>query len=165
LTTHALVSNPGTKSRTVGMSDNASERVIVKAYEQSRARGFRGQRVKRRRAGLADVLQLVGQLRLARIKAITTVSHCSVSFTSTTQLKVYPMTYDGTKWQLASTPINTVTLPAAVSFPSALVGTRIEFNSRGMVANSSALTQINLNDTFGQTRSVQAWPSGQVYAL
>ena len=110
-------------------------------------------------------LQVVGQLRLARMKAITTVSHCSVSFTSATQLKVYPMTYNGTTWQLASTPINTVNLPSAVSFPTALIGTRIEFNSRGMVANSATVTQIDLNDTFNQTRSLQTWPSGQVNAL
>jgi prepilin-type N-terminal cleavage/methylation domain-containing protein len=109
--------------------------------------------------------QLTAQLRLARIKAITTVSHCSVSFTSTTQFKVYPMTYNGTVWQLATTPSNTVTLPSVVSFPSALVGTRIEFNSRGMVAGTTTVTQINLTDAFGATRTVQAWPSGQVYAL
>lgn len=110
-------------------------------------------------------LQVVGQLRMARMKAITTVSHFSVSFTSATQLKVYPMTYNGTVWQLASTPISTVTLPSAVTFPAAVVGTRIEFNSRGMVANSSAVTQVDLKDTFNQTRSLQAWPSGQVNAL
>jgi prepilin-type N-terminal cleavage/methylation domain-containing protein len=109
--------------------------------------------------------QLVGQLRLARMKAITTVSHCAVSFTSTNQFKVYPMTYNGTTWQLATTPINTVTLPSAVSFPSAVVGTKIEFNSRGMVVGSTAVTQVNLTDSFGQTRSLQAWPSGQVNAL
>ena len=110
-------------------------------------------------------LQLVAQMRLARVKAITTVSHYSVSFTSTTQFNIYPMTYNGTTWQLATTPSNTVTLPTMVTFPSTVVGTRIEFNSRGMIANSSTLTQVTLNDVFGQTRTVQAWPSGQVYAL
>jgi len=110
-------------------------------------------------------VQVVGQLRLARMKAITTVSHYSVSFTSASQLNVYPMTYNGTTWQLGTTPINTITLPAAVTFASATVGTRIEFNSRGMIANSSAVVQLNLNDTFNQTRSVQAWPSGQVNAV
>ena len=110
-------------------------------------------------------LQVVGQLRLARMKAITSVSHYSVSFTSASQFKVYPMTYNGTIWQLAATPINTVTLPSAVSFPSALVGTGIEFNSRGMMVSPTAVTQIDLTDSFGQTRSLQAWPSGQVNAL
>ncbi len=109
--------------------------------------------------------QVVAQLRLARVAAITSVSHYSVSFTSATQFNVYPMTYNGTTWQLASTPTNTVTLPSPATFAAAAVGTRIEFNSRGMVVSSSAVTQVDLTDTFSQTRSLQAWPSGQVYAL
>jgi len=109
--------------------------------------------------------QVVAQLRVARMKAITSVSHVSVSFSSTTQFKVYPMTYNGTTWTLASSPTNTVTLPSVVTFPSSAVGTRIEFNSRGMMVGSTSVTQVNLNDSYGQTRSLQAWPSGQVNAL
>ena len=109
--------------------------------------------------------QLIAQLRLARMKAITSVAHCSVSFASTTQFKVFPMTYNGTTWQLATTPTNTVTLPPSTSFPTSLVGTRIEFNSRGTLVSSTTVTQVNLTDGFGQSKSLQVWPSGQVNAL
>jgi len=113
----------------------------------------------------AAQLQVIAQLRLARMSAITSVSHYSISFASTTQFQVYPMTYNGTIWQLASTPTNTVTLPTGVTFPSALVGTRLEFNSRGTFVTSNAVSQVNLTDVFGQTKSLQVWPSGQVNAL
>jgi prepilin-type N-terminal cleavage/methylation domain-containing protein len=110
-------------------------------------------------------VQLIAQLRLARMKAITSVSHCSISFASSTQFKVFPMTYNGTTWQLATTPTNTVNLPSSTSFPTSVVGTRIEFNSRGILVSSTTVTQVNLTDTFGQTKSLQVWPSGQVNAL
>jgi len=110
-------------------------------------------------------LQVIAQLRLARMKAITSVSHYAISFTSTTQFKVYPMTLSGTTWTLGTTPTNTVTLPSTTTLPTALVGTRLEFNSRGMFVTSTSVTQVNITDSFGQTRSLQVWPSGQINAI
>jgi prepilin-type N-terminal cleavage/methylation domain-containing protein len=108
---------------------------------------------------------LIGRLRVARMKAITSVSHYSVSVTAANQFKVYGMTFDGTRWNLNSTPAYTVSLPNQVTFATTSVGTRIEFNSRGLLVTPTSLTQLDLKDAFGQTRSVQTWPSGQVNAL
>jgi prepilin-type N-terminal cleavage/methylation domain-containing protein len=113
----------------------------------------------------AAQLQVMSQLRIARTKAITSVSHYSVQFSSSTQLTVYPMTYNGTAWQLATSPISTVTLPSSVTFATGVAGTGVEFNSRGMVVGTSGVLQLNLQDTFSVTKSLQVWPSGQINAL
>ena len=83
----------------------------------------------------------------------------------TTTPEYYPMTLNGTTWQLASSPTNTVTLPGSAKFSSSLVGTRLEFNSRGMFITSTSVAQVSLSDSYGQTKSLQVWPSGQVNAL
>lgn len=119
-----------------------------------------------RRLGLFDAQrQVMAQLRVARTNAIASTSHYSVRFVSSTQFRVFPMTSNGTSWQLASKPSNVVTLPSGVFFPSTVVGTTIEFNSRGMVPALTAVRLIQLRDASNQTMSLQVWPSGQVNEL
>ena len=109
--------------------------------------------------------QVIAQLRLARSSAISQDTHYSVSITSTTQLKVFPMTLNGTVWQASSTPSVKLTLPSVTSFSTTVVGKTFEFNSRGVVLGASAVQQVDLKDTYNATKSLQVWPSGQVNEL
>lgn len=108
---------------------------------------------------------VVANLRLARANAVTKSIHYQVSFTaSTAKLSgmVQP-TPPSTTWTVDSTKVQTNALPNStqVSTPSVVV----EFNTRGMVANSSTMTLISLTDSFGHTKSLQVWPSGQIHEM
>ena len=129
-----------------------------------------------RRMRITAAQQLVASnLRLARAKAITKSVHYRVDFTNANQLQVAPMVQDGTGvWSIDSTKTQTVALPANTHFATgsqcvspcqAIVGTNIEFNSRGISTNLTALEQITLIDDFGVYRALQAWPSGQINEL
>ena len=118
---------------------------------------------------------LAADLRLARANAITKSVHYRINFFAAGQIKLEPMTQqaDGT-WLVDSGNSKTLALPKntqiatgsqCVSPCTPVVGTNIEFNSRGIPVNLSALAQITLIDDFGKSKALQAWPSGQVNEL
>jgi prepilin-type N-terminal cleavage/methylation domain-containing protein len=110
---------------------------------------------------------VVANLRLARANAITKSIHYQVSFAtdpgSVKLSRMLPPTPPATTWTVDTTKVQTSALPKSTqtSTPSVVV----EFNTRGMVANSSTMTLITLTDSFGHTKSLQVWPSGQVHEL
>jgi prepilin-type N-terminal cleavage/methylation domain-containing protein len=110
-------------------------------------------------------LQVIAQLRLARMSAISQDTHYSVTLTTANEIKVFAMTYDGTTWQAKSTPAKTITLPSATSFKTSSAGSTFEFNSRGITIGLNAVKQIDLTDVFNATKSLQVWPSGQINEL
>ena len=110
---------------------------------------------------------VVANLRLARANAITKSIHYQVSFTTDKgSVKLSGMvqpTPPATTWTVDTTKVQTTVLPksAQVSTSSVVV----EFNTRGMVVNSSAVTLISLTDSVGNTKSLQVWPSGQIHEM
>jgi len=108
---------------------------------------------------------VVANLRLARANAITKSIHYQVSFT-TGSAKLSGMvqpTPPATAWTVDTTKVQTTTLPNSTSVSTSSVV--VEFNTRGMVANSSTMTLISLTDSAGHTKSLQVWPSGQIHEM
>jgi prepilin-type N-terminal cleavage/methylation domain-containing protein len=106
---------------------------------------------------------VIAKLRMARASAITKSLHYKVEFPDTTHLRSERMTQDvNGVWQIDSASIQTVPLPSLASFATSVVGTTVEFNSRGTVVNLATPLQITLTDTYNSSIVVQAWPSGQV---
>ena len=123
------------------------------------------------RAGSMNIVTarkvVLANLRAARANAITKSIHYQVSFSADKgSVKLSGMqapTPPATNWAVDTTKVQSSTLPKTtqVSTPSVV----IEFNTRGMVVNSSAVTLISLTDSFGQTKSLQVWPSGQIHEM
>ncbi|MBI4515895.1 MAG: prepilin-type N-terminal cleavage/methylation domain-containing protein [Deltaproteobacteria bacterium] len=114
---------------------------------------------------------LIANLRQARFNAISKSIHFQVSFPQNDHVVVSRMKENpagsGT-WEVDTTEptnVQTTSLPAGTTVKSAAVGTTIEFNSRGIVLNMNTAKQVDVQDTFGVTRSLQVWPSGQVNEL
>lgn len=110
----------------------------------------------------------IASLRLARTNAISKSVHFQVAFPDSNHLRVSRMVEspEGSgNWQVDTSSVQASALPAPTSFASAIVGTSIEFNSRGYVVNLNAPLRVDAQDTFGATKSLQVWPSGQIYEL
>lgn len=107
----------------------------------------------------------IASLRLARTNAVTKSVHYQVSFPNATQMRVSRMVENpagsGT-WQIDDTTTQTISIPTPAQFKSSAFGKSVEFNSRGFAVNLNNSLQIDAQDTFGVTKSIQIWPSGQV---
>jgi len=128
---------------------------------------------------LAAQRLLIANLRVARANAITRSVHFQVALQSASQIKVSQMQETPTgsgNWQVGTTNVQTITLPSVTSIKSTEVGTTVEFGTRGWACFATSSTtctvgtvtspvQIDAQDTFGQTKSLQVWSSGQVNAL
>jgi prepilin-type N-terminal cleavage/methylation domain-containing protein len=118
---------------------------------------------------------VIANLRLARAKAITKSVHFRIDFANASQVRIAQMVQDGAGvWSVDDTKTKTIALPASTRFASgtqctspcqAIIGTNIEFNSRGISTNLAAVEQITLIDDFGKAKALQAWPSGQINEL
>jgi len=130
-----------------------------------------------RRMRVIAAQQLVAaNLRLARARAITKSVHYRVDFTTASQMAMTPMVQnalDGT-WAPDTSNSQAVALPGNTQFAAGsqciapctpVIGTSIEFNSRGVAVNLAAKAQITLLDDFGKSKALEAWPSGQIDEL
>jgi prepilin-type N-terminal cleavage/methylation domain-containing protein len=107
-------------------------------------------------------LELVGNLRVARMLAISHDSHYRV-VPSTSSYQIQRLTFDsGTNsWINAGTDVRTVPLTSPVIFSGATPS--IEFDSRGLMVQPTATATLNLQDTAVQNaRQVQIRLSGQI---
>ena len=122
-----------------------------------------------RRLGILNAQRiLIANLRTARSNAISKSMHYQVTFSTQSQLQVAAMdeTPAGSGvWQADTTKAQSIKLPTGTSVDSSLVGTSVEFNSRGIAVNVAATLQVNAHDTYGQMKSLQVWPSGQINEL
>lgn len=123
-----------------------------------------GYRAERLQLGAAQRL-VIAQLRLARTNAITKGVHFRISFPQPTQLYVERMQLVTGVWRVDTGNVQTITLPQVTRVSPSVVGTSVEFNTRGFAVNLTQPQQIDLTDTFGATKSLQAWPSGQINEL
>ena len=105
---------------------------------------------------------VMGTLRGARANAISKSVHFAVNFAASDHLLVQRMVYDGSAWQVDPANVRTVAIPSPAYLASTAVGTRVEFDSRGVAVNLSVPQPIELRDSFGVSKSVQAWPSGEI---
>jgi len=110
----------------------------------------------------------IASLRLARSNAISKSVHFQVAFPDATHIRVARMVEtpaDSGNWYVDTSSVQTTALPVPTSFASTLIGTAIEFNSRGYIVDLKSPVRIDTQDTFGTTKSLQVWPSGQIYDL
>lgn len=110
--------------------------------------------------GLAARRMILANLRLARTNAITKAVHYQVSFPDASHVSLSAMTLNAGNWVVDNTKVQTSPLPKGTQ--QSVLSTKVEFNTRGMVANSGTMTQINVTDSFNKTKSLQVWPSGQI---
>jgi prepilin-type N-terminal cleavage/methylation domain-containing protein len=109
--------------------------------------------------------QLLADLRSTRADALTKGVHFRFDITGASTYLEYRMQFVGGAWVLNGPPIKNRALPAGVQFTSA-IGSHFEFNTRGLMLNPGAATQITLTETATtHTRYVTVWPSGQVMPL
>jgi len=108
---------------------------------------------------------VIAKLRVARANAVTKGVHYRVELTTATQLSVQAMKLVSGVWVVDTQNVQAVPLPVPTQLASAVVGTNVEFNTRGFAVNLTQPQQISVTDTFGVTKSLQAWPSGQVNEL
>ncbi len=122
-----------------------------------------------RRLQIVTAQRLVlATLRTARADAITKSQHFAVSFAAANQLQLAPMVQNppgsGT-WQMDTANMQTIQLPSATQVAATVLGVTVEFTARGTARNLTGPLQIDAQDTYGVTKSLQVWPSGQVNEL
>ena len=111
---------------------------------------------------------VIANLRLARASAITKSTHFQVSFLDLNRVQLARMQQvpaGSGNWQVDTSNTQVINLPSGTQVASGLIGTTIEFNSRGFAVNLSTPMRIDTQDIYGVTKSLQVWPSGQVDEL
>jgi len=106
--------------------------------------------------------QLVAALRDARGLAVSHNLHFAVEVTGADQIVVQRLRQVGTAWESDGAPLRTLRLQSPSSVAPGMVGVRVEFNGRGAAVNLATPQRIDLRDTFGATKSLQIWPSGEI---
>jgi prepilin-type N-terminal cleavage/methylation domain-containing protein len=109
--------------------------------------------------------QLLADLRSTRADALTKGVHFRFDITGPGTYLEYRMQQIGGIWVINGPPVKSRALPGTIHFTTA-VGSHFEFNTRGLMLNPGAATQIILTETTtSHTRPVTVWPSGQVMPL
>lgn len=111
----------------------------------------------------ASVVELVGDLRLARTWAQSRGAHYHVVIESPTQYAIQRLRVDGGGlWQPDASDRRTKTLPSSVRFATG-DGTAVEFDTRGTPVALGAVLRISFEErATGAVKTVAVWPSGQV---
>jgi hypothetical protein len=107
-------------------------------------------------------LELVGNLRVARMRAISHDSHYRV-VPGSSSYQIQRLTFDAgsNSWINPGTDVRTVPLTPPVVFSGATPS--IEFDARGLMVQPTATATLNLQDAAVQTaRQVQVRLSGQI---
>ena len=110
----------------------------------------------------AAQMQTLAMLRDARSLAVSRNLHFAVKIAAADRIVVQRLRQVGTAWESDGDPLQTLQLRAPASVAQGLVGTRVEFNGRGVAVNLTTPQRIDLQDTFGASKSVQVWPSGEI---
>jgi Tfp pilus assembly protein FimT len=115
----------------------------------------------RRESINSAVGSVVGDLRFARARAITSGRHYAFELVDARTYRVQRMRNDGTSW-VADSVARQVSLPEHLQLN--LDGASVlEFNTRGMMISADVTPTLTLNDTqFGSDHEVLIWRSGQI---
>lgn len=105
--------------------------------------------------------QVVGDMRWARTRAITSGVHFAVHFPNNQSYQVIRMKQVGTTWTVDAV-VKEVTLPSNIQV--FLWPTTFEFNTRGiMISNTFVSYPLVMDMKHSGWRMVAVWPSGQVH--
>jgi len=106
--------------------------------------------------------EVIGDYRWARTRAITSGVHHALAWTSTGyEVRRLKQNADGS-WSLDRV-VKSVSLPSTVSHTGS--PTVVEFNTRGLVVGSGTIPMpAHTLASFGGSRGIAIWPSGQVDA-
>ena len=105
---------------------------------------------------------LIANLRLARSNSITKSVHFRVEFPNRGQMRIQRLRRVDGMWQNDPDDVTDVALPVVTQLAAGAVSQTVEFNSRGSAVNLAEPQKIDITDTYGVTKSLQVWPSGQV---
>jgi len=106
--------------------------------------------------------QVLGDLRLTRSDSLTKGDHFRFDITAAGTYIESRMRLVGATWTVIVPPLRNRTLPSGVTFANN-VGSRFEFDTRGLMLNPGSATTITLSDAnTGKTKGIVVWPSGQV---
>jgi prepilin-type N-terminal cleavage/methylation domain-containing protein len=110
--------------------------------------------------------ELVGNLRLARMQAISHDAHYRLAVTGTSTYQIQRLTFDPatSTWTNAGTDVRTVSLPTPLVFSGASpTNSDVEFDSRGLLVQPATTATFNLQDSaVSAARAVQVRLSGQI---
>jgi Tfp pilus assembly protein FimT len=110
--------------------------------------------------------ELVGNLRVARMQAISHDAHYRVVTASASTYQIQRLTFDPATntWTNAGTDVRTVSLPKPLVFSGASpTNSAVEFDSRGLLVLPASAATFNLQDSaVGAARAVQVRLSGQI---
>ena len=108
--------------------------------------------------------QLIGDLRFARGRAITSGEHYAVKVDAAGSYEVRRLTQDASGTWVLDEVAKTVALPTWVELQLPEDVDEVEFNTRGMVVIPSENFEIHVKDTlYGAEHVIFVWPSGQIY--
>jgi prepilin-type N-terminal cleavage/methylation domain-containing protein len=117
-----------------------------------------------RRQDVNNVLaQVIGDLRFARGRSITTGTHFALRMLEEGGYQIERMELDDGEW-VESSVAKAVVLPPGITLT---IGPEdvdlIEFNTRGMMVSSDASIDLTVEDTVHDaTHVLSIWPSGQI---
>jgi Tfp pilus assembly protein FimT len=117
-----------------------------------------------RRQDINNVLgQVVGDLRFARGRSITTGTHFALRMLEEGGYQIERLQQDDDEW-VEDSVAKVVTLPPGITLT---IGDEdidlIEFNTRGMMVSSTAPFELTVQDTVHDaTHVLSIWPSGQI---
>lgn len=111
-----------------------------------------------------SLTELIGDLRFARGRAITSGQHYALKMDPAGSYQVQRLMQDADgKWVLDDVA-KTVALPSSIELQLPEDVDAVEFNTRGMVVSPSVNFEIHVKDTLhGAEHVIFVWPSGQVY--
>lgn len=105
--------------------------------------------------------QLIGDMRWARTRAITSGAHFAVHFSDTQTYEIQRLKQVGTAWTVDAV-VKEVTLPGHIEI--FLWPDTFEFNTRGMMISTATASYPSIVDMkYSGWHTLSIWPSGQVY--
>ncbi len=109
--------------------------------------------------------EMIGNLRVARMQAISRDAHYRVAVTGTSTYQIQRLVLDGATGQWnPGTELRSVQLAPPLIFSP--INSAVEFDARGLLVQPTANATFNLQDsTVGAASAVQVRPSGQIQQL
>lgn len=109
--------------------------------------------------------QVLAGLRHTRAEALTKGEHFRFDVVDVDSFSIYRLRLLGGVWMPTGPAVRTGTLPSSVTF-TAGVGSKFEFNTRGLLTTPDAAGSLYLTDEYrGHARGITIWPSGHVAPL
>lgn len=112
--------------------------------------------------------EMIGNLRVARMQAISRDAHYRVAVTGTSTYQIQRLVLDGVtgQWNPGTESRSVQLAPPLIFSGASPINSAVEFDARGLVVQPTANATFNLQDsTVGAASAVQIRPSGQIQQL